>query len=79
MKKIRMCSFKKMIGAVAVVFSLSAVSPAVNAMDGFGILAMASIGPILSVMGTGLWINWKIKRRHSVNTKQEMITESVEG
>ena len=52
---------------------------AVNAMDGFGILAMASIGPILSVMGTGLWINWKIKRRHAINTEQEMITESVEG
>ena len=37
---------------------------AVGAVDGFGILAMASIGPILSVMGTGLWINWKIRRKH---------------
>jgi hypothetical protein len=52
---------------------------AVNAMDGFGILAMASIGPILSVMGTGLWINWKIKRRHAMNGDQQMITESIES
>ena len=37
---------------------------AVGAGDGFGILAMASIGPILSVMGIGLWINWKIQRKH---------------
>jgi hypothetical protein len=52
---------------------------AVNAMDGFGILAMASIGPILSVMGTGLWINWKIRRRHAVNGDQQMIAERAEG
>ena len=37
---------------------------AVGVGDGFGILAMASIGPILSVMGIGLWINWKIHRKH---------------
>ncbi|MCH7564244.1 MAG: DUF1538 domain-containing protein [Gemmatimonadetes bacterium] len=48
-------------------------SEAVGAMDGFGILAMASIGPILSVMGTGLWINWKIHRKH-VRSEQRMLT-----
>lgn len=48
---------------------------AVDAMDGFGILAMASIGPILSVMGTGLWINWKIKRRHALNDLEEQLEE----
>ena len=48
-------------------------SEAVGAMDGFGILAMASIGPILSVMGTGLWINWKIHRKH-VQSEQRMLT-----
>ncbi|QEP44410.1 DUF1538 domain-containing protein [Ectothiorhodospiraceae bacterium BW-2] len=37
---------------------------AVGAVEGFGILAMASIGPILSVLLTGLWVNWKVKRRH---------------
>jgi len=43
---------------------------AVGAMDGFGILAMASIGPILSVMSTGLWIDWKIRRRHAANDRE---------
>ena len=38
---------------------------AVGASDGFGILAMASIGPILAVMTTGLWIQWRTKRRHA--------------
>ncbi|HIJ22289.1 MAG: DUF1538 domain-containing protein [Gammaproteobacteria bacterium] len=35
---------------------------AVNAVDGFGILSMASIGPILSVMAVGLWIQFKARR-----------------
>ena len=43
---------------------------AVGAMDGFGILAMASIGPILSVMGTGLWIDWKIRRKHAASDRE---------
>ncbi|MDO8891565.1 MAG: DUF1538 domain-containing protein [Sulfurimicrobium sp.] len=34
---------------------------AVGAQDGFGILAMASVGPILSVLVTGLWIRWRVK------------------
>lgn len=37
---------------------------AVGAMDGFGILSMASIGPIIAVLGTGLWIQMKIRKRH---------------
>ena len=48
---------------------------AMEAMDGFGILAMASIGPILSVMATGLWINWKIKRKHAANNNQQLAEE----
>lgn len=36
---------------------------AVGAADGFGILAMASIGPIVSVLATGQWVRWKIARR----------------
>ncbi|MGB3919080.1 MAG: DUF1538 domain-containing protein [Thiothrix litoralis] len=36
---------------------------AVEAIEGFGILAMASICPILSVMTTGLWIRWKVSRK----------------
>lgn len=38
---------------------------AVGVAEGFGILAMASIGPILAVLSTGLWINWKNDRRHA--------------
>lgn len=37
---------------------------AVQAIEGFGILSMASICPILSVLATGLWINWKVARKH---------------
>ncbi|MEM7417301.1 MAG: DUF1538 domain-containing protein [Gemmatimonadota bacterium] len=43
---------------------------AAGAMDGFGILAMASIGPIVSVMGTGLWIDWKIRRKHAASDQE---------
>ena len=36
---------------------------AVGAVEGFGILSMASIGPILSVMATGLWVQLRDKRQ----------------
>lgn len=36
------------------------VGSAMNAVEGFGILCMASIGPILSVMITGLWARYKV-------------------
>ena len=35
---------------------------AVNAVEGFGILSMASICPILSVLITGLWVQFKRRR-----------------
>lgn len=34
----------------------------VNAVDGFGVLAMASAGPIVSVLGMGLWIRLRESR-----------------
>jgi len=34
-----------------------------NAIEGFGILSMASIGPIIAVQATGLWINMKVGRK----------------
>ncbi|HEY5717795.1 MAG TPA: DUF1538 domain-containing protein [Motiliproteus sp.] len=37
---------------------------AVDAVEGFGILSMASIGPIISVLTVGLWVQWKVKRAH---------------
>jgi hypothetical protein len=36
------------------------IGDAVQVVEGFGMLAMASIGPILSVLGTGLWFRLKI-------------------
>ncbi len=42
---------------------------AVDAVEGFGILSMASIGPILSVLSVGLWIKWRTERRHKIEDK----------
>jgi hypothetical protein len=36
---------------------------AVGAAEGFGILAMCSVGPIISVLGTGLWIDMHTRAR----------------
>ena len=49
---------------------------AVGAIEGFGILSMASIGPIVSVMATGLWIQWKVKKRRE---REDELVESTEG
>jgi hypothetical protein len=49
---------------------------AVEAIEGFGILSMASVGPIISVLSTGLWIQWKIKRKHAA---EEQFTKVEEG
>jgi len=53
---------------------------AVEAVEGFGILALASIGPILSVLSTGLWVQWKIKRHHQqqqVKQKAKAVEEAI--
>jgi len=36
---------------------------AAEAIEGFGILSMASIGPIIAVQATGIWINMKVKQK----------------
>ncbi|MBT4835973.1 MAG: DUF1538 family protein [Methylococcales bacterium] len=36
---------------------------AADAIEGFGILSMASIGPIIAVQATGLWIDMKVRRK----------------
>jgi hypothetical protein len=43
---------------------------ALGAIEGFGILAMASIGPIISVLTVGLWVQFKIKQRHKASDKR---------
>ncbi len=35
---------------------------AVGAVEGFGILAACSVGPIISVLVSGLWIDWQTRR-----------------
>lgn len=40
------------------------LSQAVLVRDGFGILAMASLGPIVTVLATGLWINFRLKNQY---------------
>jgi uncharacterized protein DUF1538 len=49
---------------------------AVGAIEGFGILSMASIGPIVSVMATGLWIQWKVKERREY---EDELVKAIEG
>lgn len=39
---------------------------ALGAVEGFGILSMASIGPIIAVLTTGLYIRRKISKSHVV-------------
>jgi hypothetical protein len=42
---------------------------AMGSLDGFGILSLASICPIIAVLLTGLWVEWKIRRRHQMEEK----------
>jgi len=37
---------------------------AVDAIEGFGILSLASIGPILTVLLTGQWVQYKVRKKH---------------
>ena len=41
------------------------IGGAVESIEGFGILAMASIGPIISVLLTGLWVEQRQRTRHA--------------
>ena len=41
-------------------------------VEGFGILAMASVGPIIAVMSTGLYINYKINKKHRAADDAEL-------
>jgi len=50
---------------------------AANAIEGFGILSMASIGPIIAVQATGLWIDMKVRRKRK-KLQPELATASAE-
>ena len=49
---------------------------AVEAIEGFGVLALASIGPIISVLSTGIWIRWKIRRHHQPQAEKPVEIEA---
>ncbi len=51
---------------------------AMDAIEGFGILSMASICPILSVLATGLWIQWKVRRKHRRYDRAMNVTDPEE-
>ena len=44
---------------------------ALGAVEGFGILSMASIGPIIAVLSTGIYIRWKISRRYARDEQED--------
>jgi len=46
---------------------------AMGSLDGFGILSLASICPIIAVLSTGIWVQWEIERRHR---REEAMEES---
>jgi hypothetical protein len=55
---------------------------ATHAVEGFGILTMASIGPIITVMLSGLWSNYRYKAqaraaRTSSTTANLQLSESI--
>ena len=55
---------------------------ATNAVEGFGILCMASIGPIISVMITGLWARYKANAqvraaRHETTISKDQEVQAV--
>ena len=52
---------------------------AVGAVEGFAILAMASIGPIVSVQLTGLWVQWKVRERRRRETAAGGKPQTAEG
>ena len=52
---------------------------ATNAVEGFGILCMASIGPILSVMITGLWSQYKARALASAETQVQLASTEQEA
>lgn len=49
---------------------------AADAIEGFGILSMASIGPIIAVQATGLWVDMKLKLKRK-REDAELLAEAA--
>ncbi len=52
---------------------------ATNAVDGFGILCMASIGPIITVMISGLWARFKANRQMQAAKRETVLSKEQEA
>jgi hypothetical protein len=52
---------------------------ATNAVEGFGILCMASIGPIIAVMTTGLWTRFQANRQLKAARRETEISRGEEA
>ncbi|MEA3353494.1 MAG: DUF1538 domain-containing protein [Campylobacterota bacterium] len=52
---------------------------AVGATDGFGILSMASICPILAVLATGLYVGYKAKQQQKIEVEAISVQNVKEG
>jgi hypothetical protein len=52
---------------------------ATHAVEGFGILCMASIGPILTVLMTGLWAQYQARKRAFPETQVILATTKQEA
>ncbi len=52
---------------------------ATHAVEGFGILSMASIGPIITVMITGLWARYKVNAQTRAATREITVTPEREA
>ena len=52
---------------------------ALGAIEGFGILSMASIGPIIAVLSTGVYIRWKISKRYARDEEEQDDESNIVG
>ena len=52
---------------------------ALGAIEGFGILSMASIGPIIAVLSTGVYIRWKISKRYAQDEQEQDVESNIVG
>ncbi|UCC57302.1 MAG: DUF1538 domain-containing protein [Gammaproteobacteria bacterium] len=52
---------------------------ATHAVEGFGILCMASIGPIITVMISGLWSRYKVRKQREAALRMVSVTTQQEA
>ena len=50
------------------------IGQTMHAHEGFGILALASVGPAISVLGVGLWIKFTIASSHARQREERQAT-----